>query len=428
MASITKRKDSYLIRVYVGKDENNKQKFITETYRPQETTPKRIQKEVELYAQTLEKKIQNGEYYSGDHVTFSEFVKIWDQEWASVNLTLAVREQYNRILESRVLRYIGNQKLSKIKATQIQAIFKDMQEEGKIASTIQKVHVVVNSVFKFAYRMDIIPNNPCDRCFIPKIESKTYKDIHFFTVDQAKTFLEAVSSDYESPKKGCVKTINGKEYTCSGYTQTIKQTQPKMWKAYFTLAIYGGFRRGELVALNWGKVNFEKQTILIDQSATKTEAQGQIVKEPKTRGSLREISLPKECFAVLNEWRAEQLRIDFKMGSAWNSFRSLPVEERPVFVQIESGKRIDLSTPTHKFREIIDHYNETAPEDKKLPRIRLHDLRHTSATLLLANNTDIETVSHRLGHSKVSMTLDVYGHWVEENDKTASETLSRLFG
>ena len=89
---------------------------------------------------------------------------------------------------------------------------------------------------------------------------------------------------------------------------------------------------------------------------------------------------------------------------------------------------MNLDTPYHKFKEVIALYNaQCEKEEDKLPNIRLHDLRHTSATLLLSENVDIETVSHRLGHSKASVTLDVYGHWLKETDEKASDTLENLF-
>lgn len=87
-----------------------------------------------------------------------------------------------------------------------------------------------------------------------------------------------------------------------------------------------------------------------------------------------------------------------------------------------------LSTPTHKFIEILDMYNNSCTrEEDKLPRIHLHDLRHTSATLLLSENTDIETVSHRLGHSKASVTLDIYGHALPAKDQQAADVLEAMF-
>ena len=87
---------------------------------------------------------------------------------------------------------------------------------------------------------------------------------------------------------------------------------------------------------------------------------------------------------------------------------------------------MDVSTPTHKFKENLKLYNDTHELEDQLPDISLHELRHTSATLLLANGTDIETVSHRLGHSKASTTLDVYGHAMKKMDSKASDTLESI--
>lgn len=100
-------------------------------------------------------------------------------------------------------------------------------------------------------------------------------------------------------------------------------------------------------------------------------------------------------------------------------------DDQPLFVQ-DDGRRMDLDTITHKMPKLIRQYNHCANVSDTLPVIRFHDLRHTSATLLLAAGADIETVSHRLGHSQASVTLDVYGHWMKETDKTAADTLGRL--
>jgi integrase len=82
---------------------------------------------------------------------------------------------------------------------------------------------------------------------------------------------------------------------------------------------------------------------------------------------------------------------------------------------------MDLSTPNQAFKRIIKRYN--AEHDDKLPEITLHCLRHTSATLLIAQHNDIKTVSARLGHSNVSTTMDIYAHALEERDKAASDSL-----
>ena len=103
-------------------------------------------------------------------------------------------------------------------------------------------------------------------------------------------------------------------------------------------------------------------------------------------------------------------------------------DNNTIFIQIDNGLPVHLSTPGHKFAEIIELYNKKCEkEEDRLPKIRLHDLRHTGATLLLSRNMDIETVSRRLGHSKASVTLDIYGHALPEHDKQASDTLEMMF-
>lgn len=429
MASITRRGSSFLITVSNGRDENGKQILIRETYHLKKPSRAKIPSEVKDYARKLEQKVKDGEYCSGETMTFDECVEIWDQhrDLQKKKLSISTRERYLQTLRGRVSKYIGKKPISRIKTPEIQAIYKDMVEEGKTASTIQKTHVIINSVFKFAYRMDIISHNPCDKCFVPEVEKMDAQKLHYFTMDQAKRFLDSIDKEFESERKGCIKTIHEKEVLSVGYSQTIRPSQPKMWKAYFSLAIGCGMRRGELIGLNWDKVDFKARTIRIDQAVARTKEYGQIIKDPKSKSSNRTVPLPEGCIPILKEWKNEQMRMDFRMGTAWADFKSLPDGSRPVFVQIETGKRMDLSSPTRKFKELLDRYNKSVPDEEKLPEIRLHDLRHTYATQQLANGVDVITVSYCLGHSKNSVTLDVYAHATEKNIEKAGETFSMLF-
>ena len=146
--------------------------------------------------------------------------------------------------------------------------------------------------------------------------------------------------------------------------------------------------------------------------------------------------MPDFVIKLLSRLKQEQTALCVKLGTAWKGHRNGKdkdgnkdsFDDNVIFIQ-DDGSPIDLSTPRHKFAEIIDLYNATREkEEDKLPHIRLHDLRHTNATLLLSQDTDIETVSRRLGHSKASITLDIYGHALPENDKKASDALAAVFG
>lgn len=419
----------YKITVTNGRDLNGKQIRKSTTYKPKATSEKAIEKEVKKFADQFEEKIKSGEYLSGEEMTFREFYQIWRRNWLErSDLTDRIKEEYVSRLEKKVLPEIGHMKMAKIKATHIDDILHKMTDNGRSPKTVRHYYTVINSVFKYAFKKEIIKENPCLRCDdLPTIRRDS--ELHYFTLEQAKRFLSALDQEYPYTIGERKRTDNsGSVYSVKAYQTTRKISL--MWKAYFYIAIYGGFRRGEMVALNWDDINFEKMSVRITKSVSKTKSKGQILKEPKTPTSVREIRLPEECFRILKDWKEEEVQMMWKLGSAWEGYRGKDFDQNSVFIRVDNGERMDVDTPTHKFREIIEMYNESLKEDEedlRLPIIRLHDLRHTSATLLLASNTDIETVSHRLGHSKASITLDVYGHALETMDEKASDTLEKIF-
>ncbi|MBQ6173476.1 MAG: site-specific integrase [Clostridia bacterium] len=442
MASIKPRlnKDgtiSYLITVSLGRDSEGKKLIDTTTFVPKAKAPTKAKKEAEAFAVEYERQVKSGDVVFGDKVTFSEYVKIWEDNWLPAK-TKTVQENYKSVLTSRVIPHIGKMKITSIRATHIDKILKDERTEGKAPNTIRMTFAVMNSVFKYALKKQYIRENPLLRCDdLPSVSMKTGSDLHFFTLEQAKTFLHsALVRSYDHDVRSHQRTLKKTGATYSVPTYTESKPIHFQWRVYFTIAIYGGFRRGEMCALTWRDVDFDKQTISITKAIAVTK-EGQIVKDPKTTAGIREIVLPSECFTLLKQWKREQLAMCLEMGSAWKGHRDAKdggktvdaFDDNTIFVQVDNGLPIHLSTPGHKFHEIIDLFNATCDrEEDRLPHIRLHDLRHTSATLLLSKNTDIETVARRLGHSKASVTLDIYGHALPENDRQAADALEAMFG
>ena len=421
MAEISCRNGIYKIRVYLGKDVNGKKITESTTYTPTKKTPKAIEKEVQDYAREFEKQVKEGKILSGEKLTLSDIVEEWKQDQTFKDLTKSVQESYIDILDRRIYPHIGHLKIAKITPLHIQKIYNTMETEGKAPKTIKRTNTALNSVMKYAYRMNIIQENPCNRIRLPKNKADT--DLHYFTLDQAERFLDSLSREYTIEHPEVIRS-NGRKIPA--YTETI--TTPFQYVPFFYLAVYGGFRRSELVALTWNDIDFEKRTVSINKAITKTKEEGQFVKETKTVAGNREIMLPTQCFTVLQKWKVKQMELAMSMGSSWKGETGKDFNKNFIFIQLENGSRMDVDTPTHKFKKAIENYNSScSKEEDKLPLIHLHDLRHTSATLLLANKVDIETVSHRLGHSKPSITLDVYGHWMEETDRSASDTLENLF-
>lgn len=429
---------SYQIVVSLGRDKaTNKQIIKTTTYIPKEKAPTKIEKEVNAFAAAFEQKAKNGELVSGDKVMVSDMVKIWEKNWLPAK-TPSVRENYMSILQRNFLPSIGHMKITTVRATHIDEILHAAKDAGKAPATIRDWFTVINSVFKYAYKKKYIDENPCQRCDErPTVRMKTGKDLRYFNEDQARRFLrDALTMEYtiKYGQRGRKSKKTGKKYAVKEYT--VKRSVSLQWRVYFTMAIYGSFRRGEMVALTWNDIDEKKHTVSIDKAAAMTKTE-KYIKDPKTEAGIRKLVMPKEVFTLLREWKKEQSALCIKLGTAWKGHRNGMKEdgvtpdsfdENNIFIQPENGLQMHLSTPNHKFHEICDLYNATCEKEKdKLPRIRLHDLRHTGATLLLGKNADIETVSHRLGHAKASVTLDIYGHALPENDKLAADTLAAMF-
>lgn len=426
LSEIRKRGDSYQISVFLGRDRKTQKKLYERTtYTPEATTEKAIEKEVKSFADEFEKRVKDGDVFSGEKMTFAEYVEIW-KTYGLAKKTECQREKIEYAIDTFFIPSLGHLKLSKIKATHIDKIIEARVKSGKAPSTVRHTFEAISQCMQYAFKKGYIKENPCLRCDDLPPENKD-NQLHYFTVEQAKTFLNALTLDYSVEKNPVERKMkSGKSCKISGYTANYKI--PFQWRVYFNISIYGGFRRGEIVSLTWEDIDFEKNSISITKSIARPKS-GEHVKGTKTKSSEREIILPQETFTLLREWKVRQRELCLGLGTVWRGFRGDDFDKNFIFIDLTSGERMSVNTPTHKFREILELYNShyAEKEEDKLPRIRLHDLRHTSATLLLANGTDIETVSKRLGHSRASITLDVYGHAMKKCDKTASDTLERLF-
>lgn len=437
MASYVKLGKKYRIFVSAGLDENGKQIRKTMMYEPKETAPTKLKKELDDVSRDFEKRIKNGEYYDGEKIRLKDFVSVWRSDWAVYHITESVQLSYLGLLNNHVLPDLGSMTITTIRKRHIQKILNRLIDTGRSPRTVKLVYTAINSVFRFALSEEYIEKNPCDNCTLPKLKHDT--DLHYWELEQAKRFLAFLDQPY-SFNVGKRKRIDyaGEYYDVSGYTATHKT--PLQFKVFYTLAIYGGFRCGEMLALKWSDIDFEERTISINKAVAHLPGE-QRIKEPKTPAAVRDIVLPDPVFDLLQLWKQEQKKLSVSLLDAWNGYKGKQFDQNYIFIQ-NDGSMMSLYTPGKKFKQLIDHYNaeiERLALDKdteeqrdqirllKLPQIRLHDLRHTSATLLLANNVDIETVSRRLGHSRASVTLDIYGHAMKSKDRSAAEKLDKLF-
>lgn len=407
MASIQERNGKYQIKVSNGRDLNGKQIIETATFTPDPNkTKKQNEKALQKFALDFEETVKTGEILKGDKVTFAKFSELWLKEYAEKQMEKTSVESNEDFLKWYILPYMGHIKLGDIKPLDIKAVYGKLQERGLSSSTVKRVSNTISSMLSCAVDWQLIKENPCKRVKKPKEERQ--KEVEHFSPEEALTFLDYIEEPY-TVKHG-------------GRGEKMKDVidirrEPLQLITLFNLALYTGARRGELLALRWEDIDFENHIVKINKSLAKTKKDGYFIKTTKNSTSDREVSIPEECENLLKRLKLEQKEKKFSLGAAWQG-------QGNIFTR-ENGYYMDIATPRKSLQRIIERYNDT--HEDKLPLITFHGLRHTSATLLITqSDIDIKTVSARLGHAKVSTTLDIYTHALKERDEKAGEALANI--
>lgn len=431
MASITKRGNSYRIRVLAGRDASGKQIMESTTFIPDPNkTERQNRKALDLFVIEFEQKVKNGKYLDGEKITFKEFTEIWLQDYATDQLAASTVQTYKDLLNTHILSAIGTMKLSKIQPRTLNTLYKSLlnkqRADGKgtlSSTTVRHIHATISSIYTTAVHWNVCLDNPCDRVEPPKTAASS--NVKYFTEEQTERFLEMLDKPMICPRKGHTRIDDtGKSYQVNDYVE-LQPINPQ-FRLFFYMALFLGCRRGELIALQWKDIDFQKKTVSITKSTGIVNKQI-ITKEPKNKTSIRIISIPDIIITMLREWRADQMKEALRLGTAWTGKRkTAEYNENYIFIQWD-GSQMYPSSPYLAFQKILKRYNAALPDgEEPLPLIPLHGLRHTSATLLISEHVDVRTVSGRLGHAQTSTTMNIYAHSLKKKDAEAADTLQNL--
>ena len=424
MASIQERNGSYRITVSCGVDIYGKKIRETITFTPDPVlTPKKKQKAVEEFARKFEEQVRNGIVLDGRKITLKEFSDRWLDEYAPQKLQPTTVEKYKAELDEKILPVLGHYKLSVLRPPILNSVFRSMTKNcsridgrprGYYRGTIKKTQDVLSSVLRTATDWELIEKNPMDK--VRAVGEYGADKIEFFTPDQAIAFLEYIEKPYTIRTKGHKRIDDtGKDYSVGDYERS--KEIPEQLRVLFNLAIYGGLRKGELLALEWSDFDFANHTVSVSKSVSVVSGV-QITKEPKTKNSVRTVSLPIFLLDRVKRLKKERIAYRLSLGDYWKG-------EEWLFIQ-DNGQQMSYSTPYSAFHDTLVRYNADKSPDKQLPLIPFHGLRHTSATLLIAGNQDVRTVSARLGHAQPSTTMNIYTHALKETDRKAADALENI--
>jgi len=241
--------------------------------------------------------------------------------------------------------------------------------------SVRSIHMILNQALKQAVLWNLIPQNPCEGVRRPKIQRR---EMQVLSEAEVKRLL----------------------------VYSLGTHEHDLWAFLVT----SGVRLGEALGLKWSDIDFERGTATIQRALQRQAGNGLVFVEPKTSRSRRTVPLGKATLTMLEEHRCQQEARRSKLGKKWR-------QTGLVFCAVRGGpmKPEEPQEPLHR-----------ALEKAGLPRIRIHDLRHTAATHLLTNGVHPKVVQDLLGHSTIAITLDTYSHVLPVLSREATTHMDKL--
>ena len=365
---IIKRGDSWTVRIFLGRDTTGKRRYVNKTING-------TKKDAQKYLTGKLREQDLGVFIEPASLSLNEYLDKWITESATQKLRPQTLKNYE-IMLAHAKNALGSRKLSDIKALDIQSFYNALSAKGLSPRTVRYVHTVLSSAFKQAIKWNILAFNPCSLCDLPR---RVKKEMKCFNPAQALTFLEAAQ--------------DSKHY------------------GLFRLVIETALRPSEYLALQWKDVDFEKRLLTIQRTVVELTGGGYVFGETKNASSRRSIPISNALAQALEKHYREQLSAKSNLGTAYCNLDL-------VFASA-------LGTPLQRKNVYRRHFKPLLRE-AGLPDMRLYDLRHTTATLLLSEGVNPKIVSERLGHSSIVQTLDTYSHVLPTMQEDATARLESM--
>lgn len=363
------RKNEFRIQVDTGVDPATGSRLRTsEIFRGNKTAAKKRET-------ALKASIDRGDHVSHKTGTLVEFVDSWWQtKVASIRPSTA--DAYRRLLDGVILPQLGDHPIQKITSFQISKVIGDLVRRGR-AGQAQHVHIFLGMLFNAAVRMGEIAKNPVLGVDRPAVPSKEMRVLSPPDWERVRSYMES--------------------------------NAPHFLMA-FTLLITSGVRRGELSGFQWRDIDFTRGVLQVHRSVYVAPGGKVIVGEPKTSAGRRTIALDGGTLEMLRKHRDEAERVA-------TMFERRVTPSDWIFPSASGGP--------WRPHSITDAWRRIAVK-LDLGHIRCHDLRHSSASLLIGAGVPIHLVSARLGHHSAGFTLSTYAHTLPGQQETAAEALAAM--
>ncbi len=322
---------------------------------------------------------QQGTLITAPQQTVAQFLTDWLENTQKQSVRPRTYERYEEIVRLHIIPVLGRHKLQSLSAQQVQGFYTRKSKEGFSALTVISFHNLLHKALDMAVKWNLVARNVCKAVTPPR---RQRFEVTSLTLEQIQKLFIVVEGH--------------------------------RLEALFKLALATGMRRGEILGLKWQDIDFAKGTLqirrVLSRIPSKMPGKGYTEAEPKTQQSRRTIIIASVALTALKEHRLRQLAEKEKAGSHWQ-------EHDYVFCT-------PLGTHLNPTRDALDLL-KTFLKKAELPDIRFHDLRHSAATLLLSLEVHPKVVQEILGHSQISMTLDIYSHVMPSMHQDAMNKLNR---
>jgi integrase len=341
------------------------------------TTPKGQRRRRRVYGRTYE---ETHEKYialkrqadQGNRITtrsqrVDEYLRYWLDQVAKPTVRGTTHAKYETFIRLYLAPGLGRKRLDKLTTADVRAFLNAQREQGVSTHRLQAMHAILRNALQNAVREDLVARNVAALVRVPQAGSREFRP---WSVDEAVTFLD--------------------------------EARGHPLHAAFVLVIALGLRRGEVLGVAWDQVDLDEGTVRVRQQLQRVGGQLRLT-EVKTRRSGRMVPLPDLCIRALRKRRAEQAAERLAAGKRW--------QESGLVFTTRHGTPIEPRNLARTFDVICAH--------AEVRRIRLHDTRHTCASLLAAAGTHPRTIMAILGHSQIGVTMNVYTHVTTEDQRAA---------
>lgn len=304
------------------------------------------------------RELEQGTWVANSRQTIAEYLDYWLEHVHKGTIAVTTYQDYREMIHLHIIPALGHIQIQKLTMKQVQMLCSALQEKLS-PGRVKNIHALLHAAIDHAVKEGLVARNVSEGVQLPRSE------------DKERVVLNLEQAD-----------------------QLLKATSNQWLKVALAVAVTTGLRRGEIVSLKWSDLDLERRHLQVRRNLVEIRGYGLLEKGPKTTTSRRKIILPFFVVELLKEYKANQEKIRQAADRDW-------IEKNLVFCA-ENGDYLKPHRLSRAFKRSLDAAN--------LPYMRLHDLRHSAFTILLAMGVPAKVVQEIAGHSHISTTLGTYGH------------------